>query len=162
MSGAAQKLKQLQTALQVAIDDHQIKKAHLQQAQYEEIYAYDKLKKLQTEIATLHDVERDLIITEHAYVRFFERVLGYDLEKVKEQIMPKMYRDRYLKARNAHCRIDDSHIATIKDGKVLTVTLPPHEPPKIYETKEDELTEGDLSEIEVTDENDEGQDGTSL
>jgi len=45
-------------------------------------------KELKTLTEKLNSFEKkDTIISEHAYLRYFERVLGYDLEKIGKEIL---------------------------------------------------------------------------
>ena len=50
-----------------------------------------KLTSVEQQIKQLSAAEADIIISEHAYLRYFTRVLGFDLEKIKEEILsPKI------------------------------------------------------------------------
>lgn len=137
-------------------------------AQNEERQAWEVVNRLRTEISELQMRERDIIITEHAYVRFFERILGYNLDKVKDEILPPEHRQRLLgKFYAADHWVGDSHKVTVRDGKVITVNLPDKKPPKIAPIKDGDFDDdlvggGDAPQVAVTDEHGEGGGGASL
>lgn len=163
MSDASQQLKSRQTLLKEALEVLYQKKDALRLAQNEERFAADRVSRLQAEIRELERGD-DILFTEHSFIRFFERILGYDLEKVKEEMLPTEFRDRLKSKPYAEFRVGDSHVLTIKRGKVLTVVRPDANPPKIKRVKDDDPLEpmtldddesignGDASEISVTDE----------
>jgi hypothetical protein len=138
MQDSSQKLKSLQTFLREAADDQYRKRDALRVAQHEEAQASARVQRLKDEINALTIAGRDLVVTEHAFLRFFERVLGYDLEKVKEEIMPKNIRERMLGKPYMDYRVGDSHTVTIKDGKILTVMPQFAKPARIQEIVDDE------------------------
>lgn len=79
------KLKSLQTRLQQ-------KHEELKRAEHEAKENSLKIKDINSTISSLKQeiksfTERDLVISEHALLRYFERVLGYNLDSVKEQIL---------------------------------------------------------------------------
>lgn len=59
-------------------------------------------------------------ITDHAVVRYIERVMGVDIDKLKEEILPTNLRVMALKE---DCKITlDGYRLVIKDNAVVTVT----------------------------------------
>lgn len=165
MSDSSQKLKSLQTFLKEALEALYAKKDALRLAQNDERHAADRVARLQSEI---RDLERndDILFTEHSFIRFFERILGYDLEKVKEEMLPTEYRDRLKSKPYAEFRVGDSHVLIMKYGKVLTVVPPNANPPKIKRINDDPLepilidestdssiSDGNTGEISIADEN---------
>lgn len=173
MSDSPQKLKSLQTFLKEALDKLYTKRDELRLAQREERFAADQVTKLQNEIRYLEN-NSEILFTEHAMLRFFERVLGYDLEKVKEEMLPAEFRER-LRGKPYHeFRVGDSHMLVLKHGKVITV-LPLDAPaPKVRIIKETDgedmpsalddflVSDGDAVKVEITDEHSEGGGGTAL
>lgn len=160
MPVASHKLKSLQTALKEAVDAQYVKREALRLAQQEEKESTMAVSSIRAAIYDLQNKERDLIVTEHAYLRFFERVLHYDLEAVKDEIIPKEIRARLMGRQYAEFTVGDSHQVVVRDGKVLTVNYPYAEPPKPPRFRE--LRDGDEGEVSVTDEHDEGQRGADL
>lgn len=49
--------------------------------------ADSELRKLEDEYKKELEGQKEIIITEHAYLRYFERVLGYDLDEVRGDIL---------------------------------------------------------------------------
>ena len=70
----------------------------LKNAQEEQRDAYNKVADLQTkfnktceQIRKLSESNNDIVISEHAYLRYFTRVLGYDLDEIRQKmISPKI------------------------------------------------------------------------
>lgn len=56
-------------------------------AEAERIDAEKRMKEIEMEIAKLKDISDSPIITEHALLRYVERQMGIDLEKVHQEIL---------------------------------------------------------------------------
>lgn len=90
-SGPETTLKRLQTQrdqakarLEQALEGQRDAAENLQRAR-------GKLRRLDDEIANLAELSKDPIVTEHAQLRFLERIRGLDLRQVKEDILcPKV------------------------------------------------------------------------
>jgi len=77
----------------------------------------DSLKK---EIEKLKHTSKELIISEHATLRYIERVLGIDISEIHKKMLPE-----YLGAakiiNNGKYGIGDNHRIVVKDNVVVTV-----------------------------------------
>lgn len=162
MMGSSQRLKSLQTQLKDAMDAFYTKRDASRFAVREEREASDKVARIRAEMDALS--KEDIVVTEHAYVRYFERVLGYDLEKVKDEILPKQDRDRLLNSFGTReWRVGESHKVTIRDGRVITVTPPDPKPVRIRPIIDDDESDGgDFGEVGVVDEDSESWRGSLL
>lgn len=49
----------------------------------------DRYQDIERQIVELQDTSPTVIVSEHAIVRYFERVLGYDIEEIKKKIVPE-------------------------------------------------------------------------
>ena len=56
--------------------------------------ATNELKEIKKEIRELTVGSPTIVVTEHAILRYFERVLGFDLEEIKAQIVPKQTQEQ--------------------------------------------------------------------
>jgi predicted nucleic acid-binding Zn-ribbon protein len=65
--------------------------------------------------------DKDIIVSEHAYVRFFERVLGYNLEELFEEILSSDTREKVVKLSSCKIpiNINDAAFTFIFKNKVL-------------------------------------------
>lgn len=151
MKNASQHLKSLEVALNAAEAAHFKAKDTLRLAAREENAALTEVQRLKREIADLKKREGEIIITEHALVRFFERVLGYDLKKVQEDLIPDIYRERAKGKFYTEMVVENSHRVVVRDGRVITVNPIQVDPPKIRQIKDSD-TDGDFTEIDVADE----------
>lgn len=59
-----------------------------------------QIKTLEENIHKLSTNNDDLIFSEHSILRYIERVMGVDIEALKEKILPKKERQSILKASN--------------------------------------------------------------
>lgn len=66
-----------------------------------------------------------LIITDHAILRYLERVKGLDVEAIKEEMLPQPEERAIVSIGNCVYPVRDSHRLRAHDGKIIT-TLPYH------------------------------------
>lgn len=81
------RLKKLQTLEAEAKNILYVVKEQQRDASRKVNQASERLKEVRNEIRQL-TVENSVLVSEHAILRYFERVLGYDLEKIKSVIVP--------------------------------------------------------------------------
>jgi hypothetical protein len=68
-------------------------------------------------------IENNLSVTDHAIVRYFERVLGYDIEEIKAKILPDGKAvDNISKLGNCVYPIDNFKVRIV-NCKVITVLI---------------------------------------
>lgn len=63
----------------------------------------------------------NIVVSEHAFVRFFERVLGHDLEEIKEQILPPDVMALVQGLGDGSYPVGTTHRVKIKNNTVVTV-----------------------------------------
>jgi predicted nuclease with TOPRIM domain len=85
MADSTRELKQLQTRLTTL-------QKELQEAQRDQKSASQQVNEIQGKIKQVRDgmeklKDKEAVVSEHAILRFFERVLGYDLDEVREIIL---------------------------------------------------------------------------
>lgn len=78
-------LKQLSTQLWKAQDAHKVAREEVKAAQRKEAAAKRAVDQAQEQVDRLGG--KRLIVSEHALLRYFERVLGYDLAKISEGLL---------------------------------------------------------------------------
>ena len=69
-------------------------------------------------------LKRDVEITYHAKLRFFERVFKQDMEEVERRILPDSVIDAWRIGGDGYYPVGDTHVLRIVNGSVVTV-LPP-------------------------------------
>lgn len=112
---------------------HQLKHFQTQRNEVEALYKNAKAKMVdaQREMekynlqmknldASISKLQNDIVISEHAYLRYFERVLGYDLEDVKNQIITAEV-DQLIRQMGSGTYPTDTHKVRVKDNTVVTV-----------------------------------------
>lgn len=78
--------KQLQSQLNTMLGDSDALKIEVANKQREYNQKLQAIEKLKNEMAKLNNKE-SLKVSEHAIVRYFERVKGFDIEQVKKEIL---------------------------------------------------------------------------
>jgi len=65
----------------------------------------------------------NLPITDHAVVRYLERVHGFDIDAIKEQILPDHAKIllHFSNGQKSEINVHGSHTLKVKDGYVITV-----------------------------------------
>ena len=79
---------------------------------------------LLSKIAVLKKSAKGLVITEHAMLRYIERVMGVSMDKLQEKVLPDTLRDKAALFGNTTFPVN-GHSVTIRDGAVVTVIKAP-------------------------------------
>lgn len=84
--------------------------------------AQNKLKTLERKLEYLKNQET-LTISDHGLVRYLERVLGVDIQQVKDNILTDYIKDLYYKndCSDGEYPTDLDYKAVIKGGKIVTI-----------------------------------------
>lgn len=103
---------------------HQIEKIQKKAMQVE-----SKREACRNSLKDLENTPKNIEISNHAFVRYFERVLGFDLAKVSESILPDSLKDsiRGVGVKSFPVHREDgtlSHILKIS-GNTITTIYPP-------------------------------------
>lgn len=104
-------LKALHTKLNEAEDI-------LRQLRNQVAEADNKVRRIKSEIQTIIDSE--IVISEHAILRYLERIKGIDMNVIKEEMMPEkvMKQIQILSSGKFPC---DTHYLKVKNRVVITV-----------------------------------------
>ena len=98
-----------------------LKKANLNEVcQLLQMYDYEK-SKLEKEIKELiKKNDKEIILTDHAIIRYFERVLNLDVDKVRKEILNKNLITQYkvLGDKTYDC---GDYLSVISNGHVVTI-----------------------------------------
>lgn len=78
--------KQLQSQLNKMISDAEALKIEVSNKEQEYKQKLDAIKKLKSEMSKLNDT-KVCRVSEHAVVRYFERVKGFNIEQVEKEIL---------------------------------------------------------------------------
>lgn len=92
----------------------------LNKLQQEKIEKYDKLKEIQRNIEVINS---DVIVTDHSIVRYFERVLGYNIEEIRLRICPPRVKEQIKVLTNCKIPVENFEIVA-KNNKVVTTQIP--------------------------------------
>jgi hypothetical protein len=79
-----------------------------------------QIKEVEKKIQNLQGCDENIIVSEHAIVRYLERVYGLDLEKIKHEIIPEKTITQAKMVGNGRYKVDD-YTLLIKDNVVITV-----------------------------------------
>jgi chromosome segregation ATPase len=115
----SQELKQLQTRrdrLKVQVDSL---KEESKQKNKELSKAQNQLKSVLDQIEQLK--EADIVVTEHAILRFIERSMGIDLEQVTNLILTEKLKHSISALGNGRHPIGDGMKAVVKDNAIVSI-----------------------------------------
>jgi len=79
-------VKQLQTQLNKMVADYEALKIEIASKQQESSQKKQAINKLKQQIDEA-DKKKEIYVSEHALVRYFERVKGFDIEEIKKEIL---------------------------------------------------------------------------
>lgn len=80
-------------------------------------------------------------VSDHALLRFIERVLGFDVEAVRDRILTDTVKSAILAVASA-VNVDGARL-TVKDNTIVTVTVGEKKPKKVAKNSRPELSEDD-------------------
>ncbi len=115
----SQTLKQLQTRkakLESTIADS---KLTLEDAKSELNKYTSQLASVNNQINQLKD--KDIIISEHAILRYMERVMGVDMEAIKERVLTNTVKTMIGNMGNGKYPIDGGGKAVVRNNTIITV-----------------------------------------
>ena len=112
------KLNALQVKLQSEIEAIKIEREILNNKLQS---AERNLGKIREEIKKLKEGNK-IIVSEHAMLRYIERVLGIDLKEIERRILTDEVKEQYKIVGNGRFPINDEFRALIRDNVVVTIT----------------------------------------
>lgn len=80
----------------------------------------EKRKKIQRLIGLINDVKKDFVVSEHAILRYAERVQGLDVSKIREILLPGSVKTQAETLGNGQYPIGDGVVVKIRDKVVIT------------------------------------------
>lgn len=113
-------------ALQVRRTKAAIKSKELDILRRETQKEYDKaittLTKLEKQIQNLTSKQKNIIISEHAILRFIERAMSFNIEEIKAIILPGSVKQIINEFGDGDYPIDNGHHkVVVKNGVIITV-----------------------------------------
>lgn len=114
-------LKYLKTKLEKLNSQREILIKETKQKQNELNKIKKEMESLLNEINRLQSGD-DLIFSEHAILRYIERVMGIDLDELKEKILPKNEREKILNVADSMAYKKDNYEIKIIDKTIVTIT----------------------------------------
>jgi len=112
------KLNTLQVKLQSEIEAIKIEREILNNKLQS---AERNLGKIREEIKKLKEGSK-IIVSEHAMLRYIERVLGIDLKEIERRILTDEVKEQYKIVGNGRFPINDEFRVLIRDNVVVTIT----------------------------------------
>ena len=112
------KLNTLQVKLQSEIEAIKIEREILNNKLQS---AERNLGKIREEIKKLKEGNK-IIVSEHAMLRYIERVLGINLKEIEKRILTDEVKEQYKIVGNGRFPINDEFRALIRDHVVVTIT----------------------------------------
>ena len=86
------------------------------------------IKQLETELENLKKTEDDqlnaangIIVSEHAIIRYFERVLGFDIEKIKREMVPEKIKDQIKLMKSGLFPVGELYKLRVRQRTIVTL-----------------------------------------
>ena len=117
---SSQELKQLQTRITKLEAEHNAALEELRAVSRKESTLKSQLENLKQQVKALKMAMTDPIVSEHAMLRYIERVLGIDLEDLKARILTEEMKKQIFLFQSGTFP-GDGFKAVVKDNVVLTV-----------------------------------------
>lgn len=84
--------------------------------------AVKKIRSIETEIESIKKNSTGVIISDHAIVRYVERVIGIDIDKIKQEICPESTMQNIKVLGNGTYGVNDNEFSIkVRDGTVVTL-----------------------------------------
>lgn len=80
----------------------------------------NKIKTLKTKLETIQLASAEPIVSEHAILRYLERVKGIDLEEIKKEILDDKAKEHIKFAKSCKIKRSD-HTLIVRDNTIVTV-----------------------------------------
>lgn len=119
-AATSQELKGYQSQLAKAKADAEVLKSAVSDAQRKYTLAVNQVKGLEDKIAALQESTVEPIVSEHAMLRWLERVNGLNLEAVRNVILDDGTSALIKFTKNGRIK-KDGHTLVIKNNTVVTV-----------------------------------------
>lgn len=112
-------LKQLQVLEQKYTNELTILKSEITRLNADVISKRETVKAIQREIT---EITREPLVTEHAMLRYFERIKGYSMKDIKNKIMPKETLKQIKKLGDGEYSVENFGIVCRKNAIVTVIT----------------------------------------
>ena len=116
---SSQKLKQLQSRAAKLESEIKFLKQEMEEKQGDYHKARLQLKDIKYEIGQLKD--KDIVVSEHAMLRYLERAMGLDLDDIKQAILTEEIKAYVGKLGNGKYPIGNGLRVVVKDNVVVSV-----------------------------------------
>jgi len=117
----AQELKGLQTRLTQAKVDYDIANQSYKVAHENVTKARQTMQNLERQIKDLQESSVEPIVTEHAMLRYLERVRGVDLEELRQEILNDKTSELIKTYKSGKFPVGDTHRVVVKKGTIVTI-----------------------------------------
>jgi chromosome segregation ATPase len=120
---ASAALKQLQTQLRLAEEELQQAKSEQRNATIHVQAVQARITDIRSRIEAAKADARGVIVTEHALLRYIERVMGVDLEEIRQKVVTAAVEAQVRLCGNGKYPVGDTHTVRVKDNTVITVLV---------------------------------------
>lgn len=121
MSNTAQQLKQFQTQLTANQAELNKAKQVLSDAQRAVEIITQTSNRIKKEMNDIRKKDAAIIVSEHAIIRYMQRVMGINLKELETQICPPDVSTLAKQMRSGKFPVSGSHQVIVENGTVVTV-----------------------------------------
>ena len=121
-----QKLKGLETRKKIVAAQLDVLKEERKRVCADASHKERELESVEYQIHNIVDAEiiSGPVITEHALLRYIERIMEFDIDGIKKELLPENVLEKIKVLGNGKFpveRPDGTHYIIVRDGKVLTI-----------------------------------------
>lgn len=125
MIDKTRKIKGLQTQLKTLEGDASALKVEISNKQKEYSQKVNSINSIKQEIEKLEKIEKnEFRVSEHAIIRYFERVKGIDMEEIQKEILNEKIKEMTKTIGCNGTFPNNGFSVIIKDSTVTTVVVP--------------------------------------
>lgn len=117
----SQNLKSLETRLTKKKEEERHAAQEASEAQKKLANIKKGVSSLQRQIDTVKLLSKEPVVTEHAVLRYVERVMGFNIEQIKEEILSDSMKSQIKTLGNGKYPVGEGCKAVVRDNTIVTI-----------------------------------------
>jgi TolA-binding protein len=83
----------------------------------------EQLKEIKAKITSIHEHNKDLLVSEHAIIRYLERVEGFNFHEIRHKIITEKLKEQFKVLGNGTYPIDGKFSVKIQNNVIVTIFI---------------------------------------
>ena len=118
----SQELKGLQTRLTKALQNHKQLKSESLDIDKEINNTVTRMNVLHAQIEKIKARNKDILVTEHAILRYVERCMGFDLDQIRNEILTDSLKTQIKSLGDGKYPVAEGCRAIVKNNTIITIS----------------------------------------